>query len=359
MKIAHIATSYFPRMGGIPQSIRDYCQHITEHEHHLFVRDLYAYQEGPRFDTKRAAVGTFKEGDYLTIHRFPQPLPDKLPFGNSVIISNEMMKALKEFDFDVLITHSATPDLLYPPFVVKQPWIMNSRWYTKLQPKIIERTSKIQTYSDLYTSAYLSDGIPMEKLVTIPLCVDIDLFKPDHENKDPNRLLYVGRIAPEKRLPELLAIFRGLVDNIPELQLRIVGRADHSIYLLDLEEAIEEYHLKDNVEMVGYKHGEELVKEFQEAMILVLPTVKESFSQVMLQGLACGLPCIAFDCPGLRWSQKVAALVHDWQEFETIIYQALSMTNPEGRKFVEENYSWKRWKPAYLEVLKCVNAQRN
>jgi glycosyltransferase involved in cell wall biosynthesis len=107
--------------------------------------------------------------------------------------------------------------------------------------------------------------------------------------RDPNqdivaRLLYVGRVAPEKNLRDLLEISKN-----PKYAIRIVGDGP-------LRKRLEAEY--PNVEFVGYKRGKELAEEYAEADVFVFPSLTDTFGIVLIEAMACGTPVAAYPTEG-------------------------------------------------------------
>jgi len=57
-----------------------------------------------------------------------------------------------------------------------------------------------------------------------------------------------------------------------------------------------------NIEYLGYfKHREELFKRVAEAKVLVYPSHQDAFPLTLLEAVALGLLCVAYDIPALRY----------------------------------------------------------
>ena len=107
------------------------------------------------------------------------------------------------------------------------------------------------------------------------------------ESTDTLRLLFVGRLSPEKRVQDLLAVLKGR-ENV---QLSIVGDGAKKSELLDFVNA---NALSDTVFFLGRKEwGEELFSEMKKHDVLVLTSENEGLALVLVEAMGCGLPVIA------------------------------------------------------------------
>jgi len=95
-------------------------------------------------------------------------------------------------------------------------------------------------------------------------------------------LLYVGRLATEKRVEWLRPIFAWL----PEVRLAIVGDGPRRTELEDL-------FAHTPTVFTGYLHGEDLARAYASADLFVFPSANETFGNVVLEAMASGLPVIA------------------------------------------------------------------
>ncbi len=111
-------------------------------------------------------------------------------------------------------------------------------------------------------------------------------------------LLYVGRYTEVKRLPLLIEAYaqaRPRFDRSAPLVL--VGgfpgewEGEHPL------DAIRRTGARD-VYLAGWHDHEELPELLAASDVVVLPSVREQFGQVLVEGGACGLPSIAVDAYG-------------------------------------------------------------
>jgi rhamnosyl/mannosyltransferase len=137
-------------------------------------------------------------------------------------------------------------------------------------------------------------SLPLESIAVIPNGVANKYFvgKPTTENTIP-RLLFVGRLAPQKNLSLLIKAVAQMQVNV---QVDIVGDGEEREHI---ESLIQQYNLQ-NVTLHGKKTGEDLITLYRSADVFVLPSLKEGVSLAMLEALAAGLPVVASDSPELR-----------------------------------------------------------
>lgn len=114
--------------------------------------------------------------------------------------------------------------------------------------------------------------------------VDTNLFRPRARNPNPDRPLWltVGRVAVEKNLAAFLAL------DLPGRKM-VVGDGP-------AREVLRRRY--SNAEFPGARVGRELARTYAEADVFVFPSRTDTFGNVMLEALACGVPVAAYPVPG-------------------------------------------------------------
>jgi glycosyltransferase involved in cell wall biosynthesis len=115
--------------------------------------------------------------------------------------------------------------------------------------------------------------------------------------RQTTRLLYVGRLSPEKGVGVLLAAMALLGEEPEPFSLDIVGAGPE---LDALCAAAERLGLSGRVSFLGHvPFGEALFSLYRRAGALVVPSFTEGFPQVINEALAAGLPTIATAVGGI------------------------------------------------------------
>ena len=142
--------------------------------------------------------------------------------------------------------------------------------------------------------------------------VDTDRFRPDPAARQRARaelcipdealcLLYMGRMKKEKGVPDLLHAFVRLRTEFKNIHMLLVGPDEEGI-LTDSK--------MDGLHVVGYTRKAEVY--MAAADIICLPSYREGFGSVLIEGAACGLPAVASRIYGITdaVAENVTGLLH-------------------------------------------------
>ena len=124
---------------------------------------------------------------------------------------------------------------------------------------------------------------------------DPDLRKTWGATDQSQVMISVGRMAPEKKLEQVLKTFEALKLLGTDLKLVMVGDGPLR----------EQFQLKyPEIIFPGMLVQSELAKYYASADLFVFPSQTETFGNVTLEALASGIPVLAFDCAAARdWVQ--------------------------------------------------------
>jgi glycosyltransferase involved in cell wall biosynthesis len=135
--------------------------------------------------------------------------------------------------------------------------------------------------------------VPAERVFTVPNGVGDEFYMPARQaTPQPLRLLFVGRLSPQKNVGRLLEAM-SLVQQ--PVRLRVVGDGE---LRTQLRAQAERLGLSDRVEFSGGLLGADLIRAYAEADAFVLPSDKEGMPLVALEAMAAALPVLATRVPG-------------------------------------------------------------
>jgi len=131
------------------------------------------------------------------------------------------------------------------------------------------------------------------EIIHLPNFVPLEEFHPKYEWKERS-IIYFGRLSIEKGLFTLLEAVKGLKG----IDLKIVGEGPMKD---NLEATVRRWKEKErNVRFLGFKTGDELRKEIQKSMFVVLPSESyENNPRNIIEGFALGKPALASRIGGI------------------------------------------------------------
>ena len=172
--------------------------------------------------------------------------------------------------------------------------------------------------------------------------VDEELFKPYEGSVLPADLprpifAYIGRVSVEKNIKAFLDL------NLPGTKVVVGGGPQ-------LQPLSREY---PKVHFTGPKLGEDLARHYSAADVFVFPSKTDTFGNVMLEALACGVPVAAYPVMGPLdvIGDTGAGVLSD--DLEEAALAALDVPREHCRK-VALNYTWAASARQFLD--NCVEA---
>jgi glycosyltransferase involved in cell wall biosynthesis len=128
--------------------------------------------------------------------------------------------------------------------------------------------------------------------------VDTSFFRPRWDSGRPEvssagsqgtpiRLLYVGRLTPEKEIPVLFRAYERARQLDPGLSLELILAGDGA-YSPRMRSGA-----PPGVKFTGYLEGEALSQAYARADVFVFPSRTETLGNVVLEAMASGLPVVA------------------------------------------------------------------
>jgi glycosyltransferase involved in cell wall biosynthesis len=115
------------------------------------------------------------------------------------------------------------------------------------------------------------------------------------QQKDPRRILAIGRFSERKNHSTLLAAFASLGKEFPGWSLRILG---DGVLRPILQSEVKRLGLQDRVSLPGTVT--DIAQEMSDASFFALASKYESFGLVFAEAMACGKASVAFsDCQGV------------------------------------------------------------
>ncbi|MEW6404501.1 MAG: glycosyltransferase, partial [Chloroflexota bacterium] len=203
------------------------------------------------------------------------------------------------------------------------------------------------------------------KVVVIPNGVDLDSFPKPENPPQFEKMIWVGRMTPEKGLAYLIQAMRKVVDAFPNTHLDLVGDGE---LRPSFETQVAELGLSENIHFLGAQPYSDVPLFVNKADLFVLPSLREGLPLVLLEAMAMARPVVASAvggipeiCPAdetippvrLVAPTDVDALSQAILDILNQPQLALAM-GENGRRIIFEHYTWSGLAARTLEVYKAT-----
>jgi glycosyltransferase involved in cell wall biosynthesis len=279
-----------------------------------------------------------------------------------------------KYRVDVLFCLSLTEKVLLTPLArllgMKVIWMEHlqiERWLLASPLRFLyrawSRLARVVTVVEAVREQLIQLGVPAGSVQVIYNAVNVKQFTPTPSRPDDLihrfRVLFIGRLAVEKGIDDLLQAMEEILPQIPNMELTIVGEGQQYQHLVDLTKELE---LTDHVQFVGFR--EDIPEVLKTCDVLVLPsTRRETFGIVMIEALATVKPVIATTTGGLteiidrygwlvpphRPSAIAEALLDVYHNYELAVHKASN-----GRIRVLELFQERRMLEEYDKLFSQI-----
>ena len=306
MRIAIFSEVYWPMVSGVGVTLRRLADALAKRGHVVRVYSAsYPLPEGQadRAEVHRSSsVPLFLYPDVQwAFPRYRGVLQDVVRFQPDIIhVATEFAMGVTGTriarQLEIPVVASAHTD--YEKYAARYnlDWFMRAGWgYLRW---FYRQTSAVLCPSSFYQNHLISRGVLNTGIWSRG--VDADRFHPMHRREEYRQSLgvapgdtlvtYVGRIAREKDLDLLVQAWRRLAPGA-HARLVLVGRGP-------LENELKRMNVPGIV-LAGMKHDVELSAAYASSDVFVLPSTTETFGNVLLEGMASALPCLAVSAGGV------------------------------------------------------------
>ena len=369
IRVALVTPYYPPSVGG-----------LERYTH----REALALRDDPGFEVVVITTGTSRRTvvsveDGITVVR----LAPWLKVSNSPVNGwwpVQLRRLLARHQVDLVHAHAPTPYLAdVAAFVAgRRPVVLTyhsgsmvkgsggavdallrtyERW---VLPRVFSRSDRLVSVSPVASTQ--STG----RATIVPPGVDSDVFVPAGPPSGRD-VVYVGRLQRTSRWKGVKTLLEA-VARVPDARLVLVGDGDDVPHLRARASSL---GLDDRIVFRGSLHGDALVRAYQDAAVVVLPslTESESFGMTLVEAMACGRPVVGSAVGGIPFVVRdgvdgVLVPPGDASALAAALDRLLS--SPEelermgraGREAAVDRWDWRHSMARTLDVLRDAATAR-
>lgn len=120
----------------------------------------------------------------------------------------------------------------------------------------------------------------------------LSFYPPESSTCENKLIISIGRLSEQKGYDKLLDAWKIVIRKHPDWKIHIYGQGEW------------ENRLKGEIEKHGLTESfilktpvSNIMDKYLESSMYVLSSRFEGFGLVLIEAMACGLPCVSFDCP--------------------------------------------------------------
>ncbi len=180
-------------------------------------------------------------------------------------------------------------------------------------------------------------GIASAKVRVLPYVVPLEHFVPQppetalldtYDLHGMFVLLYIGRMAGNKRINDLVRMLANVQRTYPNTVLMLIGNNTTSVYKACADEALqiaEELGCRDSVIFTGAIAHDQLPRFYNLAHVYVTSSLHEGFCVPVIEAMSCGKPVVATDTTALPSTVGNAGLLFPARDAAAMATQVLRL----------------------------------
>jgi 1,2-diacylglycerol 3-alpha-glucosyltransferase len=309
MKILITTDTYSPIINGVVTSVKNLYKELKSNGHDVKILTLsHTGNEtvvGDVYYVKSIPIGIYPDAR-IKVPLYNKLINEVIKWNPDVIHSQtefSMMIAAKYISNKLKIPHMHTYHTMYENYLdyILGGKIINKNISAKITKKILNSLDCVIAATNKTKNTLLSYGVN-KPIYVIPTGIELSKFQQKLLLEDQQKIMsdlqisqedriiaYVGRIAEEKNISEILMLLPDVIKEYKKVKLLIVGGGPH---LNNLKDQVKYQNLEENVIFTGMINSEEVFKYYKMAEIFVNASTSETQGLTFLEALSSGCPVV-------------------------------------------------------------------
>jgi len=318
MKIAIVAGTFFPRVGGAQVQIHNVCNKLVDNN---IQTDCYILNK-TNIKNNNYKINIFNKFILTLVYFFKFKFrlninfllkvylkkiiaKNRYDFWHFIYLNHKcliLLECLAELDQKILVTFQGEDIQIDKD--INYGFRLDKKYEVYLK-KTIQKVDHFFYLSHTIKKDLIDLQIPLRKMSYNPNSVEIKKFREHHHLKTDSKkinLITVARYSPKKKGYDILiAIAKDLLKKDIDFEWKIIGKDTDK--LLDFEiikENKNNFKIYENIENINetYFPNSDLIKLYMDSDIYINLSRIESFGITFIESLASLAPIISFDTKG-------------------------------------------------------------
>jgi glycosyltransferase involved in cell wall biosynthesis len=312
MRIVMFTNAYKPSISGVVTSLTTFRRGLIEAHQDVFIiaPDYENYVDDEPYIFRFPALDLPWQIDFslaLPIKNLLEPTirglkPNIIHSQHPVLMGDLAVAFARDLNVPFIFTFHTQYDRYIEHYIPLAPSLA-TRLMDEMIQRYLKRCDHLIVPSESIKAKVEKEYHVEKPISVVPTPVDLSMFKVGEKVAlrsslgwtDDRVLLYVGRIAKEKKLDLLLNAFDLIAKEIARARLVLVGRGP---YMEGLKEKTHDMGLGDRVVFAGAIPHEEVPRYMAAADLFVFTSTTDTQGLVLVEAMASGTPVVAVDAPG-------------------------------------------------------------
>ncbi|MDP2672666.1 MAG: glycosyltransferase family 4 protein, partial [Nanoarchaeota archaeon] len=232
------------------------------------------------------------------------------------------------------------------------------KFYDKfIGPRTLNKFDKILAISHWEIPFLLKAGAKKNKIVYIPNGIPEEFFTQKKTEKEENKILYLGRVSPKKKLETLIRAISYLKDK--KIKIEIVGPRENDYYNYLLE-VIKKTNTRNRIKFSESIYDiKNKIKKLDSAKIYILASRVEGMPQSLIEAMARGKIVIGSNSIAIRdlIKNKENGFLFEFdnpRDLAKKIDEALQQKNSEIKKQARKSVEHFSWDKVIKKIEKLI-----
>jgi glycosyltransferase involved in cell wall biosynthesis len=300
LNVAQITSYYPPHLGGVETVAERLAEGLSRH-HRVWVITTTAGATGAlrHVERRNLRVNRYRSRRVANVELFPGALVGVARLPRGTVLHAHVTEAFVPELAALGAQLGKGPLVAHYHMDVRATGQkrLYERWKDNVLGPVLRRADRVIVLSNHQRAEVVARyRVRPERICVLPNGVDDVYFQPRAPRPygpGPLRLLFVGRLSPQKDLPLLFDAVRVLG---PKAELVVAGDGElrHDV------EAMARASLSGQARVVGAQTPQQLGEWYRWADVLVSSSEREGMPLCFLEAMASGLPVVATDVAGTR-----------------------------------------------------------